>query len=175
MTGDDILDFADQLGMSSTAPVAPVERELHLVVFRLGREEYAVPISSVREVVRVADITRVPHAPVHIRGVMNLRGRILPVVETRGRLGLEAAELTPQARVVVVDVNRRIIGLLVDAVGQVTRVGEGLVSAPPEEVRASGTDAVTGVARVGSRLLIMLDLARVLRSDALDSSSLVPS
>ena len=58
MTGDDILDFADQLGMSSTAPVAPVERELHLVVFRLGREEYAVPISSVREVVRVADITR---------------------------------------------------------------------------------------------------------------------
>ena len=175
MTGDDILDFADQLGMSSTAPVAPVERELHLVVFRLGREEYAVPISSVREVVRVADITRVPHAPVHIRGVMNLRGRILPVVETRGRLGLEAAELTPQTRVVVVDVNRRIIGLLVDAVGQVTRIGEGLVSGPPEEVRGSGTDGVTGVARVGSRLLIMLDLERVLRSDALDSSSPVPS
>ena len=175
MTGDDILTFADQLGMTSTTPAAPVERELHLVVFRLGSEEYAVPINTVREVVRVADITRVPQAPAHIRGVMNLRGRILPVVETRSRLGLDVAELTPQSRVVVVDVNRRIIGLLVDAVGQVTRIGETLVSAPPEEVRASGADAVTGVARVGSRLLIMLDLERVLRSDALDPSSPVPS
>ncbi|MEO8636569.1 MAG: chemotaxis protein CheW [Gemmatimonadales bacterium] len=175
MTADDILAFADQLGTAASAPVAPVERQLHLVVFRLDREEFAVPIHTVREVVRVADITRVPQAPAHIRGVMNLRGRILPVVEIRSRLGLSAAELTPQSRVVVVDVNRRIIGLLVDGVGQVTRIGEGLVSAPPEEVRASGTDAVTGVARVGSRLLIMLDLERVLRSDALDSSSPVPS
>lgn len=169
MTGDDILAFADQLGTASVAPIAPEERELHLVVFRLGREEYAVPIASVREVVRVSDITRVPHAPDHIRGVMNLRGRILPVVEIRSRLGLEPIELTPASRVVVADVERRIVGLLVDAVGQVTRVKESAVSAPPEEVRA-GAEAVTGVARVGQRLLILLELARVLRTDAPDSS-----
>jgi purine-binding chemotaxis protein CheW len=168
MIGDDILAFADQLGTAAAVPVAE-ERELHLVVFRLDREEYAVPIASVREVVRVSDITRVPHAPAHIRGVMNLRGRILPVVEIRSRLGLEPAELTQASRVVVADVDRRVVGLLVDAVGQVTRVKESAVSAPPDEVRAAGAEAVTGVARVGQRLLILLDLARMLRADAPDS------
>jgi purine-binding chemotaxis protein CheW len=169
MTGDDILAFADQLGTAALAPAIPEERELHLVVFRLGKEEYAVPIAWVREVVRVSDITRVPHAPAHIRGVMNLRGRILPVVEIRTRLGLEPGELTPASRVVVADVERRVVGLLVDAVGQVTRVKESAISAPPDEVRAAGADAVTGVARVGRRLLILLDLSRTLRADGVDS------
>jgi purine-binding chemotaxis protein CheW len=161
MSVDNILDFASQLGQTPAAPVEE-DRQLHLVVFRLEREEYAIPIGLVREVVRVADITRVPHAPPNIRGVMNLRGRILPVVEIRTRLGLSAAELTPSARVVVVEVAGRMVGLLVDAVAQVTRVSERLVAAPPEEVRAAGVEAVTGVARVGQRLLVLLDLERVL-------------
>lgn len=159
-----ILDFAAQLGEAPAAPVVEA-RELHLVIFRLEREEYAVPIGLVREVVRVGDITRVPHAPAHIRGVMNLRGRILPVVEIRGRLGLDPAECTPASRVVVVEVARRTVGLLVDAVAQVTRVSEKLIAAPPEEVRTAGAEAVTGVARVGQRLLILLDLEQVLGSD----------
>lgn len=163
MTTDNILDFAAQLGQAPT-PAAIEERELRLVVFRLEREEYAVPIELVREVVRVADVTRVPHAPAHIRGVMNLRGRILPIVEIRTRLGLPRAELAPASRVVVVDVAGRIVGLLVDAVGQVARVGERLVAAPPDEVRSAGGDAVTGVARLGERLLVLLDLERVLGS-----------
>jgi purine-binding chemotaxis protein CheW len=163
MASDSILDFAAQL---SHAPAVPVveERELRLVVFRLDHEEYAVPIQLVREVVRVADVTRVPHAPAHIRGVMNLRGRILPIVEIRTRLGLSRAEPTPTSRVVVVEVAGRTVGLLVDAVGQVARIGERLVAAPPEEVRAAGVEAVTGVARVGTRLLVLLDLERVLAS-----------
>jgi len=173
MSSDSILDFAAQLEQAPAAP-AVVERELHLVVFRLDREEYAVPIELVREVVRVADITRVPQAPAHIRGVMNLRGRILPIVEIRTRLELTPAELAPASRVVVVDVAGRVVGLLVDAVGQVARVGERLVAAPPEEVRSGGAEAVTGVARVGSRLLILLDLNRLLRNEALDPSSPTP-
>ncbi len=164
MAADDILDFADQLG-TAAVPAAPEERELHLVVFHLDREEYAVPIAAVREIVRVTDVTRVPHAPAHIRGVMNLRGRILPVVEIRTRLGLTSAELTPRSRVVVVEVQQRTVGLLVDAVAQVTRIGERLVAAPPEEVRNAGAEAVTGVARVGDRLLVLLDLERLLRTD----------
>ncbi|MFI5210427.1 MAG: chemotaxis protein CheW [Gemmatimonadales bacterium] len=170
MGTDDLLAFADQFGTTSQpAPVA-VERELHLVVFRLGGEQYAVPIGEVLEVVRVADITRVPHAPAHIRGVMNLRGRILPVVEIRSRLHLDPAELTSLSRVVVVEVDRRVVGLLVDAVGQVTRVGEKMVSAPPDEVRAAGAEAVTGVARTSTGLLVLLDLERVLRTSRLDTS-----
>jgi purine-binding chemotaxis protein CheW len=161
MSSNSILDFAAQLNQAPAAP-AVVDRELRLVVFRLDREEYAVPIELVREVVRVADITRVPQAPAHIRGVMNLRGRILPIVEIRTRLELTPAELTPASRVVVVEVAGRILGLLVDSVGQVAKVSERLVAAPPDEIRSAGAEAVTGVARVGSRLLVLLDLARVL-------------
>lgn len=161
MTSPSILDFAAQLE-SAPAPPVEVEREHQLVVFRLDQEEYAVPIDLVREVVRVADITRVPHAPPHIRGVMNLRGRILPIVEIRSRLDLSPAELTPSSRVVVVEVSGRVIGLLVDAVGQVARVGERLIANPPEEVRNAAGEAVTGVARVANRLLVLLDLNRVL-------------
>ena len=161
MTAHSILDFAAQFNQ---APVAPAneERELHLVVFRLDLEEYAVPIQVVREVVRVGDITRVPHAPAHIRGVMNLRGHILPIVEIRARLNLTPAEVASTSRVVVVEVEGRTVGLLVDAVGQVARVGEHLVASPPEEVRTAGVEAVTGVARAGARLLILLDLPRLL-------------
>lgn len=158
---DNILDFAAQLEGAPAAP-AMLEREHHLVVFRLDAEEYGVPIDAVREVVRVADVTRVPHAPAHIRGVMNLRGRILPIVEIRTRLGLTPAEVTPASRVVVVDVAGRMLGLLVDSVGQVARVGERHVAAPPEEVRSAGAEAVVGVARVGQRLLVLLDLSRAL-------------
>ncbi len=171
MTVDNLLDFADQLGLGATAaPAAPADRELHLVVFRLGDEEYAVPIAVVREIVRVQDITRVPHAPEHIRGVMNLRGRILPVVEIRARLGLDPARLAPLSRVVVVEVEGRTLGLLVDAVAQVTRISDRLVTAPPDEVRAAGADAIHGVARLDRRLLILLDLARVLRAEAVSPS-----
>jgi purine-binding chemotaxis protein CheW len=174
MASDSILDFAAQLNQAPAAPVVE-ERELRLVVFRLDREEYAVPIDLVREVVRVADVTRVPHAPAHIRGVMNLRGRILPIVEIRTRLGLTRAELAPVSRVVVVEVAGRVVGLLVDAVGQVARVGERLIAAPPDEVRSAGADAVTGVARVGNRLLVLLDLERMLASDPSAAPSSVHS
>jgi purine-binding chemotaxis protein CheW len=171
MPANSILTFADDLGVAVAAPGPAPETELHLVVFRLDREEYAVPIREVREVVRVGDITRVPHAPAHIRGVMNLRGRILPIMELRTRLGMDVATLTPRSRVVVVEVSRRMVGLLVDSVAQVTRVGESRVTLPPEEVRTAAGDAVTGVARVGDRLLLLLDLERVLRSDPNDPST----
>jgi purine-binding chemotaxis protein CheW len=170
MIGDNVLEFADRLVTAPAAPAAPEERQLHLVVFNLGREEYAVPIGQVREVVRVTDVTRVPHAPQHIRGVMNLRGRILPVLEVRSRLGLEPAELTQRSRVVVAEIDRRMVGLLVDAVGQVTRLGERSVAAPPEEVRSAGGEAVTGVARLDRRLLILLDLERLLRASGSETA-----
>lgn len=169
MSANEILSFADELG-SAGAPAGPApERELHLVVFRLDREEYAVPIGQVREVVRVGDITRVPHAPANIRGVMNLLGRILPIMELRSRLGMNVAELTPRSRVVVVEVSRRMVCLLVDSVGQVTRVVESKVTAPPDEVRSAAGEAVIGVARAGSRLLLLLELERVVTSTAVGS------
>ena len=163
--GHGVLGFAEALEARAAAesPAAPGP-ELHLLTFALDREEFGIPVTQVREVIRVSDITRVPQAPVHVRGVANLRGRILAVVELRSRLGLPAAELTPRSRVVVVEVRERVLGLLVDAVSQVTKVPEASVVPAPDEVVSTDATYLTGVARWGSRLIILLDLEKALIS-----------
>jgi purine-binding chemotaxis protein CheW len=159
---EDLLAFADALTDNNSAVVAEVEPERHLVTFVLEREEFGIPIARTREIVRVADITRVPQAPPHIRGVMNLRGRILPVVEIRTRFGLGPAVLTDRSRIVVVEAHGRTVGLLVDAVAQVVKVAESAVVPPPEEVVSHRSDYITGVARLGARLIILLELEKAL-------------
>ena len=163
---DDLLEFADAMVRQSEATTATEqEAERHLVTFMLDREEFGIPIGRAREIVRVGDVTRVPQAPPHIRGVMNLRGRILPVVEIRTRFGLPAAVVTPRSRVMVVEARGRTVGLLVDAVSQVVKVGESAIVPPPEEVVSHGSDYITGVARLGSRLIILLELEKALLLD----------
>jgi purine-binding chemotaxis protein CheW len=160
---DGLLNFADELQRlsSSTEAPAPVP-ELHLVTFSLDREEFGIPIQQVREVIRVTEITRVPQARPHVRGVTNLRGRILAVVEIRTRMGLPPAEITPQSRIMVVGVHDRVLGILVDAVSQVVKVPTTTLAPAPEEVMSPGADYITGVARWNSRLIILLDLEKVL-------------
>ena len=162
MSGDALLRFADGLEREAAAPAPMPSGELHLVTFALGREEYGIPVGQVREVIRVGEITRVPQAPAHVRGVTNLRGRILPVVELRGRLGLEPAVPTARSRIVVVEVAGRVLGLLVDAVLQVTKVPLESVAPPPEEVLSSDSDYLSGVARWNDRLIILLELDKAL-------------
>jgi purine-binding chemotaxis protein CheW len=160
---DSLLRFADEL--ERQAPATEVLRpslELQLVTFALDREEFGIPIEQVREVIRVGEITRVPQARAHVRGVTNLRGRVLAVVEIRTRMGLPAAEITPRSRVVVVGVHDRILGILVDGVSQVVKVPAETVTPAPEEVLSPGTDYITGVARWNSRLIMLLDLEKVL-------------
>jgi purine-binding chemotaxis protein CheW len=159
---EDLLIFADSMAQETSVPVAEAERELHLVTFVLEKEEFGIPIERTREIVRVGDITRVPQAPPHIRGVMNLRGRILPVVEIRTRFGLSPATLAPRSRVVVVEAHGRTVGILVDSVAQVVKVAESAVVAAPEEVVSHRADYITGVARLGSRLIILLELEKAL-------------
>ena len=161
--GHGVLGFAETLEARAAAetPAAPGP-ELHLLTFALDREEFGIPVTQVREVIRVADITRVPQAPPHVRGVANLRGRILAIVELRSRLGLAPAEMTPRSRVVVVEVRGRVLGLLVDAVSQVTKVPEASVVPAPEEVVSADAAYLTGVARWQSRLIILLDLDKAL-------------
>jgi purine-binding chemotaxis protein CheW len=160
---DSLLRFADEL--ERQAPATEARRpsaELHLVTFALDQEEFGIPIEQVREVIRVGEITRVPQARPHVRGVTNLRGRVLAVVEIRTRMGLPAAEITSQSRVVVVGVHDRILGILVDRVSQVVKVPAETVAPAPEEVLSPGTDYITGVARWNSRLIMLLDLEKVL-------------
>jgi purine-binding chemotaxis protein CheW len=157
-----LLGFADELQPTTATVAATPGPQLHLLTFMLDREEFGLPITRVREVIRVGEITRVPQAPPYVRGVTNLRGRILAVVEIRSRLGLPAAEVSPASRIVVVDVMSRALGLLVDRVSQVTKVPVESVAPVPEEIASAEADYVTGVARRDSRLIILLDLDRVL-------------
>ena len=159
------LAFVDELA-AQNAPAgeqaaAPL---LHLIAFQLDREEYGVPVACVREVSRVGEITRVPQAPDHIRGVMNLRGRILPVLELRTRVG-HPPLTTPgsQARVVVAEIHGRVLGLLVDSVAQVLKVPSDRVVPPPDDARSVAADYLTGVAQLDGRLIILLDLERMLQ------------
>lgn len=160
---DGLLQFADELQrLSSSAETPSVGPELHLVTFALDREEFGIPIGQVREVIRVTEITRVPQARQHVRGVTNLRGRILAVVEIRTRMGLTPAEITPRSRIVVVGVHDRTLGILVDGVSQVVKVPEKTVAPAPEEVLSASADYITGVARWNARLIILLDLEKLL-------------
>ena len=159
---DALLRFADELGAAGPAEAAAPVPELHLVTFLLDREAYGVPVQRVREVIRVGEITRVPQAPEHVRGVTNLRGRILPVVELRSRLGMTPAVITPTSRIVVTEAHGRVLGLLVDAVLQVTRIPADTVQPPPEDILTPQADWLAGVARRPDRLLILLELDAVL-------------
>jgi purine-binding chemotaxis protein CheW len=161
---DELLRFADTVEQSaapSSRTVAPGP-ELHLVTFALDREEFGIRVDQVREIIRVGEITRVPQAPAHVRGVANLRGRILAVVEIRTRLGLTPAALTPRSRIIVVEIQGRVLGILVDAVLQVVKVPVETVTAAPDEVLSPQTDYISGVARWNSRLIILLDVEKVL-------------
>lgn len=162
MSRDALLRFADSVEQIPAAEKNGAGEELHLVTFALDREEFGVRVTQVREVIRVGEITRVPQAPQHVRGVTNLRGRILPVMELRTRLGLTPAVVTARSRIVVVEVHDRVVGLLVDAVLQVAKVpGETVVPAP-DEVVSSEADYIRGVARWNSRLIILLELEQAL-------------
>jgi len=159
----DLLAFADWVSSGQkNRGAAEAEEERTFVAFVLDREEYGLPVESVREVLRVGEVTRVPQAPPHIRGVTNVRGSILPVVEIRTRIGLPPLDPGPEARVVVLEVGERALGLLVDRVARVAKVRLGEIEPPPAEVVTARTDYVVGVAKRPEGLLILLDPGRTL-------------
>jgi len=141
----------DQLGML-----------LHLVTFQLGREEYGVEIASVQEIIRATDITPVPGAPSHVRGVINLRGKIIPVVDLRRRFALASVESSDNQRIIVVELGEKRIGMLVDSVSQVIKVPAGGVEEMPEEATSVDENFIKGVGKLESRLIIILDLNKSL-------------
>jgi purine-binding chemotaxis protein CheW len=139
-----------------------MSKKIQLVVFRLGKELYGVDIASVQEIVRVPEVTQVPDAPAFLEGVINLRGRILPVVDLRKRLRLPAAEKNKASRVLVTEKEKKVVGLLVDAASEVLRINTDEIEEPPEMISAIGVEYITGVAKVEERLIILLDLKRIL-------------
>ena len=146
-----------------------MDKDLQLVGFRIGKETFALPISMVREIVRVPDITAVPNAPNYIEGVINLRGRIIPVVDLRKRFGEKRAELDKKSRIIVVDLDSRGLGLLVNSASEVLRIPPSEIAAPHTVFQEGEMNYIRGVGKLKGRLVILLDLNRILQRGELSS------
>lgn len=138
--------------------------EIQLVVFALGSEYYGVDSADVREILRMQSITLVPGAPHFVEGVINLRGRVVPVVDLRKKLHLPVSEQTRENRIVVVDVAGQDVGVIVDAVTEVLRILLSTVESPSAMITDSDSDYLRGIAKLENKLIILLDLTKVLSS-----------
>ncbi|MGA7295724.1 MAG: chemotaxis protein CheW [Terriglobales bacterium] len=139
-----------------------MSRETHIVGFRVGRETYGVPITSLHEIVRVPEITAVPDAPDYLEGVINLRGKIVSVVDLRKRLGQPSVELDRRSRILVVEHRGRLAGMIVDSASEVLKIPESEIEPAPAMMQEGGLDCVTGLGKYQGRLIILLDISKVL-------------
>ena len=142
------------------------QSEQQLVVFDLGSESYGVDIGSVREIIRMQEITSLPRMPEYVEGVINLRGKVTPVVDLRKRFRIDATEYTKETRIVVVDVGKQDIGVIVDAVTEVLRISSEGIEPPSSVVTTAESDYLMGIVKLAERLIILLDLDRVLAEQA---------
>jgi len=138
-------------------------QELQLVIFRLAKEEYGLPITKVQEINRLVPITKLPQTPSFMEGIINLRGRIIPVIDLRKRFQITAADQSEDNRIIIVEVNGQTVGIIVDAVTEVIRLPAASVEPPPP---AFILDAryIQGVGKIDDRLLILLDIDQILTS-----------
>ncbi|HVH71225.1 MAG TPA: chemotaxis protein CheW, partial [Candidatus Dormibacteraeota bacterium] len=140
-----------------------MEKDLQVVGFRIGNETYGVKIGSVREIVRVPEVTAVPSAPDLIEGVINLRGKIIPVMDLRKRFGQTDIHPDKKNRILVVELESKLIGLIVNAASEVLKIPPSEIE-PPGTVFAEGESAyVTGVGKLKGRLIILLDISKLLQ------------
>ena len=135
---------------------------LQLVSFHLGTEEFAIDILGVQEIIRMVELTPVPNALHFVEGVINLRGKVIPILDLRARFDLPSAERTKETRIIVVDISSTLLGFIVDSVQEVLRLPEELIEPPPTTGRGGSAEFHKGVGRVDGRLLIVLDLSHLL-------------
>jgi len=136
--------------------------EKQLVVFTLAGEYFSVDIASVEGIIMLQDITKVPHAPVFVEGVTNLRGSVLPVIDLRKRFGYATQDTTRDSRIIVVTLGEKNVGMIVDAVSEVLTVSENVIEPPHPIVSTVDTAFIVGIAKLDEHLVILLNLDKVL-------------
>jgi purine-binding chemotaxis protein CheW len=139
------------------------EELLQLVSFNIGQEEFGLGIQSIQEINRMVEITRVPNSPEFVSGVINLRGKVIPIVNLRKRFGFPPKENDRTTRIIVVELGGMVVGFVVDSVSEVLRIPKNITEPPPSIVAGIGSEYITAVAKLDNRLLILLDLERVLK------------
>lgn len=155
---------------SATLETAPPELQnatetegtFQLVSFQLADEEYGIEINKVREIILEGEITQVPQTPPYVKGLINLRSTVIPVVDLRLRFGLSEAEPTDDTRIVVINIAGKTIGIIVDAVNEVLRVSNQQIAPPPPTVAGLEKDYLVGLVKLEERLLILLDIEQIL-------------
>jgi len=136
-------------------------RILQLVTFKVDNEEFAVDILKVQEINKMITITRIPNAPPFVEGVINLRGKIIPIVDLRKRLGFEGKSYDKSTRIIVIELDGMVLGFIVDSVSEVLRISDSTVEPPPSLVAGVESDYIEGVGKLDNRLLILLELKKV--------------
>jgi len=144
-----------------------MSRELHIVGFQVGRETYGVPITSLHEIVRVPEITAVPDAPEYMEGVINLRGKIVSVIDLRKRFGEQLAAPGRRNRILVVEHHGRLSGLIVDSASEVLKIPSTEIEPPPAVLQEGGLTCVTGLGKYKGRLIMLLDMNKLLEYSGL--------
>ncbi len=147
--------------------------DIKVIVFQLKDEEYGIPVQQVQSIERMMHITRVPKVAKFVKGVMNLRGVVTPIIDLRKRFGIEEVAYTESTRIIIVGVADMEVGLIVDAANDVIDIPEGAIEPPPEVVGTVEVEYLNGVAKLDKRLLILLNLEKVLISDGIRELKLV--
>lgn len=138
---------------------------MQLVTFSIGEEEFGVDILKVQEIIRMMEITKVPRAPDFVEGVINLRGKVIPIIDLRKRFGLSTRDHDKHTRIIVIEINKMIVGFVVDSVSEVLRIPSNTVEPPPPVVSGLESEYISGVGKLEDRLLILLDLDRLLSGE----------
>lgn len=139
--------------------------EVKVIIFRLKDEEYGVDVNQVKSIERMERITRVPNTPPFVKGVINLRGVVIPIIDLRNRFGIELLEYNDSTRIVIVNVDDVEVGLIVDAANDVIDIPINAIEPPPKVVGGVESKYLRGVAKLSNRLLILLNLDKVLNPD----------
>jgi purine-binding chemotaxis protein CheW len=144
---------------------------LQLVSFVIGSEEFGIDILCVQEINRMLQITKVPNAPEYVSGIINLRGRVIPVIDLRHRLGLPPKDTDHNTRIIVIEVCGKTVGFIVDSVKEVIRIPQNITETPPEIVAGINSEFIKAVGKLSDRLLILIDLEKILSAAELTGLS----
>ncbi len=142
-----------------------VHGTMQLVSFNLGKELYGIEITKVREIILITEITRIPETPHFLKGLIDLRSTVIPVIDLRARFGLPEAELTDESRIMVLQACGKTIGIVVDAVSEVLRVKHDQIAPPPPTVAGLGRDYLNGLVKLDNRLLILLEIDKIFAAE----------
>ncbi len=157
--------------MSNESRDVAIDQWEQLVVFDLAHEFYGVDIGAVNTIIRMQEITKIPRTPEFVEGVINLRGSIVPVIDLRKRFGLPVSDATKSSRIVVVEAGGQMIGMVVDAVAETLRLSADMIEPPSPVVVNVDSAYVRGVGKQENRLVILIDLEKVLTEKELDTLS----